>query len=87
MTTEHSPQLTLFRGFPSPGRYTVSPFVTKLEFRLRHAHLKHNIRGGGPREAPMGKIPYVDLSPVLQPPLATIEGKPTTLMGDSMLIT
>jgi len=54
-------KLTVHRGFDWPGRYTWSPFVTKLEVRLRFAGLPYAVGAGGPRSAPQGKIPYVDI--------------------------
>lgn len=54
-------KLIVFRGFETRGCYTVSPFVTKLEFRLRAGNLPYDVRGGSPSESPLGKIPYVDM--------------------------
>lgn len=54
-------KITVHRGFDWPGRYTWSPFVTKLEVRLRFAGLPYVVGNGGPRSAPQGKIPYVDM--------------------------
>ncbi|RYP43990.1 hypothetical protein DL768_009502 [Monosporascus sp. mg162] len=68
------PKLTVYRGFDWPGRYTWSPFVNKLETRLRLAGVPYVAAPGSVRQAPMGKIPYVDL------------GNGET-MGDSTLIT
>lgn len=54
--------MTLFRGWPGRGTYTASPFVTKLEFRFRHARLEYQTDAGSTKSGPKGKIPYVDLS-------------------------
>ncbi|KAJ2896073.1 hypothetical protein MKZ38_005901 [Zalerion maritima] len=48
------------RGFPNPG-YTWSPFVTKLEFRLRHSGVSHVCECGSLSAAPKGKIPYIEV--------------------------
>jgi hypothetical protein len=55
-------QMTLYRGFPGSGHYTSSPFVTKIEARLRFAGLKYRTEAGSIRNAPRGKIPYLTIS-------------------------
>ncbi|KAH7041420.1 uncharacterized protein B0I36DRAFT_345027 [Microdochium trichocladiopsis] len=55
-------QLTLFRGWDEKGRHVWSPFVIKLEARLRFADLKYTTAVGSPRTAPKGKIPYLDVT-------------------------
>lgn len=80
MTTKSSP-LTLFRGWADKGVYTWSPFVTKVEFRLRHAGLPYNVEAGSLKAAPKGKIPYVDLSPLLEE-----ASTGPSLLGDSTFI-
>ncbi|CRG87706.1 hypothetical protein PISL3812_04726 [Talaromyces islandicus] len=54
--------LVVYRGFPERGAYVWSPFVTKLEARLRFARVSYQIETGSPRQAPRGKIPYISLS-------------------------
>ncbi|KAI0022462.1 hypothetical protein F4780DRAFT_173420 [Xylariomycetidae sp. FL0641] len=54
-------KLTVYRGFDWPGRWTWSPFVGKLETRLRLAGVPYAVLSGSPRSAPTGKIPYADL--------------------------
>lgn len=54
------PTLTLFRGWKDPGRHVWSPFVIKLEARLRFAGIKYAVDVGSPRTAPKGKVPYVE---------------------------
>ncbi len=77
-----SPKLTLYRGWDSPGAYVWSPFVTKVEARLRFAGLSYNSEAGSTLKAPRGKIPY----------LAIARGEPTqnpdkiSLHSDSTLI-
>lgn len=56
------PSLKLFRGFPSKPAYVWSPFVTKLEARLRFAGLAYTTDQGAPVKAPRGKIPYLHIS-------------------------
>lgn len=60
-TTKHGPELTLYRGWLEPGRYVWSPFVIKLEARLRFAGVRYDTKAGSAREAPRGKIPYVEI--------------------------
>ena len=53
-------RVTLYRGWLDPGKYVWSPFVTKLEARLRFSGLKYTTDSGSPKTAPKGKIPYVE---------------------------
>lgn len=55
--------LTVFRGAEPTNTYVWSPFVTKVEARLRFASQPYTLGGGSPRSAPKGKIPYVQLPP------------------------
>ena len=80
MSTQSS-KLSLFRGWPERGAYTWSPFVTKVEFRLRHAGLPYNVETGATTSAPKGKIPYVDLAP-----LQTDASQGPSQVGDSAII-
>jgi hypothetical protein len=59
--TDHKPQasLTVYRGFPGTACYVWSPFVVKLEARLRFAGLSYKTEQGSVFQAPRGKIPYV----------------------------
>ncbi|PMD47749.1 hypothetical protein L207DRAFT_576510 [Hyaloscypha variabilis F] len=70
--------ITLYRGWKHNGVYVWSPFVTKLELRLRLARIKYVTAEGDPRTAPTGKIPYLSISSASSPPLQ---------IGDSSLIT
>ena len=72
------PALVLYRGFPVSTSYVWSPFVTKLEARLRFARLKYRLDQGSMSQAPRGKVPYIEITPNGQDrPLA---------LGDSSLI-
>lgn len=84
MSTAPSQQLTLFRGWPDRTTYVWSPFVTKVEFRFRHAGLRYTAEAGSPRSAPKGKIPYVDLS-ALNTSAEKQDGS-SHMLGDSTLI-
>lgn len=70
-------EITLFRGWAEPGCYVGSPFVTKLEFRLRFAGVPYNVDAGSPFKAPKGKIPYVRIC---------LDEETPELLGDSTLI-
>ncbi|KAI1372118.1 hypothetical protein F4677DRAFT_433528 [Hypoxylon crocopeplum] len=74
-TLKATPKLTVYRGFPVKNAYVWSPFVSKLETRLRFAGLPYKIEQGSLGQAPRGKIPYV-----------SIPGSPD-MLGDSTLIT
>lgn len=76
---EKSNFLTLYRGRPSQGQYVWSPFVTKLEARLRFAGVAYGTEAGSASTAPRGKFPYV----VFPAP----KGADPVYMGDSTLIT
>ncbi|TGJ85031.1 hypothetical protein E0Z10_g3743 [Xylaria hypoxylon] len=81
MSSSNNPQtITVFRGFKDYGNFVWSPFVTKLEARLRFAGVPYTVGVGSPRSGPKGKIPYVEISP------SSSEAKPETL-ADSALIT
>ncbi|KAJ5382968.1 hypothetical protein N7517_000879 [Penicillium concentricum] len=56
-----APTITVFRGFPEKGCYTWSPFVTKLEARLRFGNINYSIEAGSPPKGPRGKVPYIKL--------------------------
>ncbi len=58
--------LVIHRGWPEQGVYVVSPFVIKLEARLRFAGLPYKTEAGSSFRAPKGKIPYVSTQ-VLNP--------------------
>ena len=81
MNAHFKPQLDLilYRGFQGSSTYVWSPFVTKLEARLRFAGLSYRNEAGSPFSGPRGKIPYVAIS---KPGSAD----PPTPMGDSTLI-
>ncbi|KAI0518028.1 hypothetical protein F5B22DRAFT_88498 [Xylaria bambusicola] len=75
-----SPQttITIFRGFKDANAFVWSPYVTKLEARLRFAGVSYKTDVGSPRNGPKGKIPYVELS---SPGSSTPE-----ILADSTLI-
>jgi hypothetical protein len=72
--------ITLFRGSDDQGCYVWSPFVTKLEFRLRISHVSYKTAAGSMKTAPTGKIPYVEISEKDRPDVSK------TSIGDSALI-
>lgn len=52
--------LKLYRGWLNRGQYVWSPFVIKLEARLRFAGIFYDTEAGSLGTAPKGKIPYVE---------------------------
>jgi hypothetical protein len=54
--------ITVYRGFPTTANYVWSPFVTKLEARLRFAGLSYDLEQGSLLQAPRGKIPYMSIA-------------------------
>lgn len=60
----------------SGQRYVWSPFVNKLEARLRFDKVAYKIGSGSPKSAPKGKLPYIEVE---------LNGTKTSI-GDSTLI-
>ncbi|KAL2162930.1 hypothetical protein VTH06DRAFT_6766 [Thermothelomyces fergusii] len=81
-----SPSLTLYRGFPSRGCYTPSPFVNKLEARLRIGGLSYRVETGSIFKAPRGKLPYLDFEKVGGGDDANPTGPGPEQLADSTLI-
>ncbi|GAP86840.2 putative glutathione s- protein [Rosellinia necatrix] len=79
------PKITVFRGFKEGGAFVWSPFVTKLEARLRFGGVAYATAAGSPRQGPKGKIPYVE---VTRRGGGEGEGEEeeTAVLGDSALI-
>lgn len=73
-----SPPITLYCGFPSSSSYVWSPFVTKLEARLRFGGLAYKTDQGAPPKGPKGKIPYIAIS--------RNDNTNTEMLSDSSLI-
>ncbi len=79
-----SPDITVFRGWRDPGKYVWSPYVIKLEARLRLAGVRYRTDAGSPKTAPRGKIPYIEYS---APSSETSGGtRQKALLADSALI-
>lgn len=70
--------LKVYRGWAGQGAHVWSPFVVKLEARLRFANVPYTTGAGSPRAAPKGKIPYVEFQPS--------HSEEVVQMGDSTLI-
>ena len=82
-------RLTLYRGWPSPGKHVWSPFVVKLEARLRFAGVSYTAAAGSPMTAPRGKVPYIESrgQPPASPWVVRDEGGETVAsLGDSGVI-
>jgi Glutathione S-transferase N-terminal domain len=62
MDTRETATTTVYRGWPGSGQYVWSPFVIKLELRLRLDGIKYTTDGGSLSNAPKGKFPYVTIS-------------------------
>ncbi|OAA81261.1 glutathione S-transferase [Akanthomyces lecanii RCEF 1005] len=79
--TSSPPDLKLFRGSGDAGTYVWSPFVTKVEARLRFDGLRYTSGHGSPRSAPRGKIPYMEWHET-----TSAGDDAVSAMGDSALI-
>ena len=77
MDTQSDHNIVVSRGADRRGQYTWSPFVTKLEFRLRFSKLSYDVNASGPLQGPRGKIPHVEIS---------TPGKSPERIGDTSLI-
>jgi hypothetical protein len=77
---EDQDKLIVYRGWLDRGKYVWSPFVIKLEARLRFAGVPYRAEVGSTQKGPKGKIPYVECRG-LQPN----DSEPATF-GDSTLI-
>jgi hypothetical protein len=75
---EDQAKLIVYRGWLDRGKHVWSPFVIKLEARLRFAGVLYITEAGSTRTAPKGKIPYVEC----QGP----GDSPSTSLGNSTLI-
>lgn len=86
MVMPQAPRYMLFRGSGESNRYASSPFVTKVEFRLRLEGIKYAIGCGAPWLGPKGKIPYIQLSSTSLPGPQVDETGKVDMLGDSALI-
>ncbi|KAI1475601.1 putative glutathione S-transferase [Daldinia eschscholtzii] len=59
-STNVNPDITVFRGFRETGQHVWSPYVIKLEARLRFAGVRYDTGAGSPKTAPKGKVPYIE---------------------------
>ena len=75
---EDQAKLIVYRGWLDRGKHVWSPFVIKLEARLRFAGVSYITEAGSTRTAPKGKIPYAECQ--------GLGDSPSTSLGDSTLI-
>ncbi|KAH8201409.1 hypothetical protein TruAng_004409 [Truncatella angustata] len=83
-TNIKQPDITIFRGWKEFGKHVWSPYVVKLEARLRFADVRYSVDVGSPKTAPKGKIPYVECSNL--PGTAEDAQGDTLQLSDSTLI-
>lgn len=79
-TNENQAKLIVYRGRLERGKHVWSPFVIKLEARLRLAGVPYRADAGSIPKAPKGKIPYVAC------PGRQLDGSEPATFGDSTLI-
>ena len=84
-TEKDQARLIVYRGWLDKGKHVWSPFVIKLEARLRFAGIKYTAEVGSTQKAPNGKIPYVDPRGFQPGHTVPDDGQPP-LLGDSTLI-
>ena len=78
--SDNQDKLTVYRGWLDPGQYTWSPFVTRLETRLRFANVPYKTDAGSVQKGPKGKIPYIECAG------HQVDGTDPAMLGDSTLI-
>jgi hypothetical protein len=83
-TSDKQPGITIFRGWKDFGKHVWSPFVIKLEARLRFSGVQYKVSVGSPKTAPKGKIPYVDCTNV--PAASGLGNEGKVQLSDSTLI-
>ncbi|RYP08897.1 hypothetical protein DL764_001607 [Monosporascus ibericus] len=81
-----TPDITVFRGWEDPGRYVWSPYVIKLEARLRFGGVRYGVARGSLKEAPKGKIPYVECRSAPVSTSEEIRAEANAQLSDSTLI-
>jgi hypothetical protein len=91
ITNKNKQLLTVYRGWLDPGKYVWSPFVIKLEARLRFAGVNYRTECGSTKSAPKGKIPYIEIADseivgLDDESVAASTALTTTMLGDSTLI-
>ncbi|KAI2636867.1 putative glutathione S-transferase [Hypomontagnella submonticulosa] len=89
MNTSKQLDITVFRGWKDFGKYVWSPYVIKLEARLRFAGVQYKTEAGSPRIAPKGKIPYIEcrnLSSISKSLAEQETSRSGLLLSDSALI-
>ncbi|KAI1470473.1 putative glutathione S-transferase [Daldinia caldariorum] len=87
--TDANLDITVFRGFKETGKYIWSPFVIKLEARLRFGGVRYKTDVGSPRVGPKGKIPYIECRDLSASPLQggkRNSSEQKVQLGDSTLI-
>ncbi|KAK0735376.1 hypothetical protein B0T21DRAFT_289712 [Apiosordaria backusii] len=72
-------KIIVYRNFPPTPNHTWSPFVNKLETRLRLSSVPYTTQSGSLSKSPNSKIPYVSYQPS--------PDTPPQLLSDSTLIT
>ncbi|KAI0128251.1 hypothetical protein F4776DRAFT_201265 [Hypoxylon sp. NC0597] len=86
----NQPQITVFRGWKGSGKYVWSPYVIKLEARLRFAGVRYTTDAGSLKVAPKGKIPYIECRDLSSTSVGTELQEERTqsglLLSDSALI-
>lgn len=61
-TTAPTPLLTLYSGDRTPQTHSLSMFSTKLQLRLRHAHIPYTTAFAMRDDAPRKKLPFIKLA-------------------------
>jgi hypothetical protein len=59
MSVKTASDLIVYRGFLGSSNYVWSPFVNKLEARLRLGGVAYSVKPGSRAQAPRQKVPYL----------------------------
>ncbi|KAK4148649.1 hypothetical protein C8A00DRAFT_19553 [Chaetomidium leptoderma] len=81
-----APNLTVYRGFPARGCYVASPFVSKLEARLRIGGVAYRVDCGSPFKGPRKKIPYIEIDRAAAHDTNDAAAAAPDMLSDSTLI-
>jgi hypothetical protein len=84
MDSSPEPTTTIYRASPGTGVHVWSPFVIKLETRLRLAGIRYTTAAGSMKDAPRGKFPYITLRGAAVD--GDADGDGTLSLADSTLI-
>jgi len=73
--------ITIYRGWLDKGKHVWSPFVIKVEARLRFAGVNYATDVGSTRSGPKGKIPYLTSQDAMTGEIDTLSDSTLIIAG------